>query len=141
MNEIYKEVEELIQFIKDEMRKMNLDQRHSGFRCGEFHRPRLGVQAQSRSLNKDVFEPKVLETVMNVVWEQFLNQIAVTAGEDFIRENRGLTLDLSNDALYDIGKLIISEYRHLNVVHNFEISILTHRLDLADDFVYKTFFK
>ena len=38
------------------------------------------------------------ETVMNVVWEQFLNQIAVTAGEDFIRENRGLTLDLSDDA-------------------------------------------
>lgn len=38
------------------------------------------------------------ETVMNVVWEQFLNQIAVTAGEDFIKENRGLTLDLSDDA-------------------------------------------
>ncbi len=38
------------------------------------------------------------ETVMNVVWEQFLNQIAVTAGEDFIRENRGVTLDLSDDA-------------------------------------------
>lgn len=37
-------------------------------------------------------------TVMNVVWEQFLNQIAVTAGKDFIRENRGLTLDLSDDA-------------------------------------------
>lgn len=38
------------------------------------------------------------ETVMNVVWEQFLNQIAVTAGEDFIKENRGLTLDLSDEA-------------------------------------------
>ena len=38
------------------------------------------------------------ETVMSVVWEQFLNQIAVTAGEDFIKENRGLTLDLSDDA-------------------------------------------
>ena len=37
------------------------------------------------------------ETVMNVVWEQFLNQIAVTAGEDFIKENRGLTLDLSDE--------------------------------------------
>ena len=32
--------------------------------------------------------------VMGVVWEQFLNQIAVTAGEDFIKENNGLTLDL-----------------------------------------------
>lgn len=38
------------------------------------------------------------ETVMNIVWEQFLNQIAVTAGEDFIRENNGLKLDLSDDA-------------------------------------------
>ena len=32
--------------------------------------------------------------VMNVVWEQFINQIGVIAGEDFIKENRGLTLDL-----------------------------------------------
>lgn len=36
--------------------------------------------------------------VMNVAWEQFLNQIAATAGEDFIKENRGLTLDLRDDA-------------------------------------------
>lgn len=32
--------------------------------------------------------------IMDVVWEQFLNQVAVTAGEDFIRENHGLHLDL-----------------------------------------------
>lgn len=38
------------------------------------------------------------ETVMNVVWEQFMNQVAATAGEDFIKENRGLTLDLSSKA-------------------------------------------
>ncbi len=25
--------------------------------------------------------------IMDVVWEQFLNPIAVTAGEDFIKEN------------------------------------------------------
>lgn len=37
-------------------------------------------------------------TVMSIVWEQFLNQMANTAGEDFIRENGGLTLDLRNDA-------------------------------------------
>lgn len=36
--------------------------------------------------------------IKDVVWEQFLNQVAVTAGEDFIKENRGLTLDLRNDA-------------------------------------------
>lgn len=38
------------------------------------------------------------ETIKNVVWEQFINQIAVTAGEDFIKENNGLTLDLRNEA-------------------------------------------
>lgn len=38
------------------------------------------------------------ETVMNVVWEQFINQVGVIAGEDFIKENQGLTLDLRDDA-------------------------------------------
>ena len=38
------------------------------------------------------------ETVMNVVWEQFINQVGVVVGEDFIKENRGLTLDLRDSA-------------------------------------------
>lgn len=38
------------------------------------------------------------ETLVNVVWDQFLNQIAVKAGEDFIKENHGLTLDLRKEA-------------------------------------------
>ena len=38
------------------------------------------------------------ETVMNVVWDQFINQIGIIAGEDFVKENRGLTLDLRNSA-------------------------------------------
>jgi hypothetical protein len=38
------------------------------------------------------------ETVMNVVWEQFINQVGVVAGEDFIKENRGLKLDLRDSA-------------------------------------------
>jgi len=53
-------------------------------------------------------------TIMNVVWEQFLNQIAVTAGEDFIRENQGLTLDLRSEA-------------HIQTAENFENGkIATH---------------
>ncbi|WP_445002699.1 cation diffusion facilitator family transporter [Exiguobacterium alkaliphilum] len=36
--------------------------------------------------------------IKDVVWDQFMNQIAVTAGEDFIKENNGLKLDLRNDA-------------------------------------------
>lgn len=41
------------------------------------------------------------KVIGNVVWEQFLNQIAVTAGEDFIEANRGLTLDLRTEALFE----------------------------------------
>lgn len=36
--------------------------------------------------------------IEDVIWQQFLNQIAVTAGEDFINENRGLHLDLRKEA-------------------------------------------
>lgn len=38
------------------------------------------------------------KTIKDVVWEQFLNQVVIKAGEDFIEENRGLTLDLRNEA-------------------------------------------
>lgn len=49
--------------------------------------------------SEKIVSPDTLgETVMNVVWEQFINQIGVKAGEDFIKENRGLTLDLRDSA-------------------------------------------
>lgn len=38
------------------------------------------------------------DVLVNVVWEQILNQIAVTAGEDFIAENNGLHLDLRKES-------------------------------------------
>lgn len=38
--------------------------------------------------------------IIDVVWEQFINQVAVTAGEDFIKENRGLNLDLRSQAIF-----------------------------------------
>lgn len=54
------------------------------------------------------------KTVKNVVWEQFINQVGVIAGEDFIKENRGLTLDLRNSA-------------HIQTTENFtEGKIATH---------------
>lgn len=43
-------------------------------------------------------------TVMNVVWEQFINQVGVAAGEDFIKENRGLTLDLRRSSHTQTGE-------------------------------------
>lgn len=45
--------------------------------------------------------------IMDVVWEQFTNQIAAKAGEDFIKENQGLTLDLRKEA-------------HIQTTENFE---------------------
>ena len=56
--------------------------------------------------------------IMDVVWEQFLNQIAVTAGEDFIKENRGLHLDLRKEA-------------HIQTTENFaEGKIATHNTEI-----------
>lgn len=36
--------------------------------------------------------------VMEVVWDQFVIQIGAVAGEDFIKENRGMRLDLRDEA-------------------------------------------
>lgn len=56
--------------------------------------------------------------IMDVVWEQFLNQVAVTAGEDFIKENRGLHLDLRKDA-------------HIQTTENFaKGKIATHNMKI-----------
>ncbi len=56
--------------------------------------------------------------IMNVVWEQFLNQVAVTAGEDFIKENKGLHLDLRKEA-------------HIQTTENFaEGKIATHNTEI-----------
>lgn len=38
------------------------------------------------------------DTIGTLVWEQFVNQVGVVAGEDFIKENRGLKLDLRNSS-------------------------------------------
>lgn len=54
------------------------------------------------------------EVVGTVVWEQFINQIGNVAGEEFIRENRGLKLDLTNDA-------------HIQTTENFNHGILDNK--------------
>ena len=49
--------------------------------------------------HEKIGDPQALgETVLEVVWDQFINQIGVVAGEDFIAENRGLKLDLRDEA-------------------------------------------
>ena len=58
------------------------------------------------------------DVIQGVVWEQFINQVAAVAGEDFIEENRGLTLDLSKDA-------------HIQTTENFaEGKIATHNSEI-----------
>ncbi|WP_129738645.1 cation diffusion facilitator family transporter [Massilimicrobiota timonensis] len=56
--------------------------------------------------------------IMDVVWEQFINQVAVTAGEDFIKENRGLHLYLRKEA-------------HIQTTENFaDGKIATHNTEI-----------
>lgn len=58
------------------------------------------------------------ETIKNVVWEQFINQIATTVGEDFVKENHGLNLDLRKEA-------------HIQTTENFaEGKIATHNTEI-----------
>ena len=56
---------------------------------------------------KQIGDPDNLgKVVEDVIWEQVNNQIAIVAGEDFIKENGGMTLDLRNEA-------------HIQTVENF----------------------
>ena len=68
---------------------------------------------------KSIGNPDNLGMVVeNVIWQQFLNQIAATAGEDFINENRGLYLDLRKEA-------------HIQDTENFaEGKIATHNTEI-----------
>ena len=56
------------------------------------------LEALKQDYNKIGNPDTIGNTVMTVVWEQFINQVGVVAGEDFIKENRGLTLDLRDSA-------------------------------------------
>lgn len=62
------------------------------------------------------------ETVLNTVWEQFTNQIAIQAGEDFVKANNGLKLDLRDEA-------------HILTAENFEKGNLpNHNQDNIDKY-------
>lgn len=58
------------------------------------------------------------DAVTAVIWDQFLNQVGAVAGEDFIKENRGMTLDLRNEA-------------HIQTTENFaEGKIASHNTEI-----------
>ena len=69
---------------------------------------------------KKIGSPDALgETVMNVVWEQFINQVGVVAGEDFVKKNRNLNLDLRDSA-------------HIQTTENFEKGNIADHNDKID---------
>lgn len=63
----------------------------------EFNEKNLDLELAVQDREKIGNPQCLVEAVGNVAWDQFINQVGVVAGEDFIKENRGLTLDLSND--------------------------------------------
>lgn len=83
------------------------------------------------------------EVVLNVVWDQVINQIGVVAGEDFIAENRGLNLDLRKNVhiqtIENFGKGKIASHNdkidyqkryddwQSNFQHNDDGSVKTHK--------------
>lgn len=58
----------------------------------------LDLELATKDREKIGNPESLAETVGNVVWKQFINQIGRGAGEEFIKQNKGLELDLSNDA-------------------------------------------
>jgi hypothetical protein len=87
--------------------------------------------ADLRSLEEDrekIGNPDTLgETVLNVIWEQFINQIGTVAGEEFTKENGGLKLDLRDSAHiqttenFEKGKLAIHNQKsRKQLEHNYK---------------------
>ena len=73
-------------------------------------------------------------TIKNIVWEQFLNQIAVTAGEDFIEANRGLTLNLRTKAhVQSVEKFEQQEYATHNTYVDYAARGEEYRSDFYTD--------
>ena len=78
----------------------------------------VDMQFLAEEKEKIVSPDNLGNVIMDVVWEQFLNQVAVSAGEDFIKENRGLHLDLRKEA-------------HIQTTENFaEGKIATHNTEI-----------
>lgn len=64
------------------------------------------------------------ETIKGVIWDQFMNQVSNIAGEEFIKENGGMTLDLRDEA-------------HIQTTENFENGkIATHNYISKENLEY-----
>jgi hypothetical protein len=96
-----------------------------------------------KEAQEQINDPENLgETVLNVVWDQVLNQVAITAGEDFIKENRGLTLNLSADAhiqtAENFAKGNIATHNYISkkqLQHNYDRYVNTKPKQFRDEYV------
>lgn len=81
---------------------------------------------------KKLGNPDALGDVLfNTVWEQFQNQIGVKAGEDFIKDNNNLTLDLRDEAhIQTTDSFILGNI----ATHNTEIDYQKRYDDWQDNF-------
>lgn len=66
------------------------------------------------------------ETVKNVIWEQFINQLGVDLGKDFINKNYGLTLDLRDSA-------------HIQTTENFKEGLIATHNHYSKDQLEKNY--
>ncbi|MGN1433414.1 MAG: AI-2E family transporter [Ruminococcus sp.] len=100
--------EEYIDFDELESKlEAELDEQLSDFNLTKEEKKKIGNPVSIANALKDT------------VWEQFISQLGVTAGEDFIKENKGMKLDLSNDA-------------HIQTAENFEKGKIATHNDAID---------
>lgn len=63
----------------------------------------------------------LIESIKTVVWDQFVNQIGIYAGEEFIKKNKGLTLDLSKEAhTVDVDEFMHGKFPEHNTIVNYK---------------------
>lgn len=86
-NELENELSDSFDF--DELEKKLQEQLEEGLEGLEFLKEEKGMISNPEHLGR---------AIQDVIWDQFINQIAATAGEEFIVENRGLNLDWRDEA-------------------------------------------
>lgn len=95
----------------------DLDELEAGLQ-GELENELEGLEFLEEERKKISNPDNLGEIIQEVIWDQFINQIAATAGKDFIKENRGLRLDLRDEA-------------HIQTTENFaKGKIATHNAEI-----------
>ena len=97
----------------DDLEKLLDDQVDQSFRDLDY------LEEEKKSIDSP---EKLGEVIGNVIWDQVITQIGVTAGEDFIAENRGLHLDLRKSA-------------HIQTTENFNIDPQKAKIATHNEFI------